>query len=122
MSDNGIILWGPLGVAKAYYETLKEEQKQSFKIMEFEEKERKNPVSILKNVNDKEHVNLLQSMQKLSINENDIIVLRSPLRLSKDAREGSVKMVKEFVKGLGHKPNVLFLHEGMEIGVLEKGK
>ncbi|MBW2645111.1 MAG: hypothetical protein JRE23_02830 [Deltaproteobacteria bacterium] len=39
MSDNGIILWGPLGVAKAYYETLKEEQKQSFKIMEFEEEE-----------------------------------------------------------------------------------
>jgi hypothetical protein len=69
-----------------------------------------------------ERISWLQSMQKLDMKDGDIVVLRHPLVLSKEAIKNICTTVKEIIKESGFNVKVMFLEEGLDIGVLRKEK
>lgn len=67
-----------------------------------------------------ERVNWLQSMQKLEIKNGDIVVIRHPGILKKEAIDNLKFTIQAMIKKYGFDVHVMVFEEGLEIGVLRK--
>jgi hypothetical protein len=66
------------------------------------------------------HVRWLQSMQKLDVQDGDILVIRLNTILFREAHERYRSAVKEIMKRFGYDIHVIVLEGCSEIGILRK--
>ena len=71
-----------------------------------------------KNKSPEPKIDFIQSLSKLEFKDGDIIVLKTPNRLSKDSREYLEKFIGSISKALPVKVRMIILEDGMDIGIL----
>lgn len=67
-------------------------------------------------------IHFLQPMQKLEVNDGDIVVIHHSLLLAKEYRGNLKNYVEKLFTQFGIKVHVMVLEEGMDIGILTNRK
>ncbi|MCE5211994.1 MAG: hypothetical protein LLG40_10605 [Deltaproteobacteria bacterium] len=73
-------------------------------------------------VSENMNIQFLKNMQKLEVKDGDIVVMKSPYKLSQSVADNLRAAVQELIKDYGFNVHVMVLEQDMEIGILTKEK